>query len=91
MTNTGMPRNYGGGSLGPDQKSLEELKKPPTFMRKQRYLFDNTLAKGAKAMIGWLLAAAAIASIPFTIVDLPRPRGAATAFFPPVDARSWIV
>lgn len=67
MTNSGMPRNYGGGSLGPDQKSLEELKKPPTFVRKQRYLFDNTLSKGAKAMIGWLLAAAAIASIPFTI------------------------
>lgn len=67
MTNTGTPRNYGGGSLGPNLKTLEELEKPPSFLRKQRYRFDNTLSKGAKAMITWLLVAAAVSSIPFTI------------------------
>ncbi|MCX6451607.1 MAG: hypothetical protein NT174_00765 [Actinobacteria bacterium] len=67
MTNTGTPRNYGGGSLGPNLKTLEDLEKPPSFFKKQRYRFDNTLAKGAKAMITWLLVAAAISSIPFTI------------------------
>ena len=67
MTNSSTPRNFGGGTLGHGEKSLEELKKPPTFLRMQRYRFDNTLAKGAKAMIGWLLAAGVVASIPFTI------------------------
>jgi len=67
MTNTGTPRNYGGGSLGPNLKTLEELEKPPSFLRKQRYRFDNTLSKGAKAMITWLLVAAAVSSIPFTV------------------------
>ena len=60
-------RNFAGGALGSAQASLDELKKPPTLWRRMRYGFDNTLAKGAKAMIGWLLFAAVIASIPFTI------------------------
>ena len=68
MTNSSTPRNFGGGSIGRGEKSITELQKPPTFRLKRRYKFDNTLAKGAKAMIGWLVLASVIASIPITII-----------------------
>ncbi|MEI6250222.1 MAG: hypothetical protein WCP54_03600 [Actinomycetes bacterium] len=68
MTNSSTPRNFGGGSIGRGEKSITELQKPPTFRLKRRYKFDNTLAKGAKAMIGWLVLASVFASIPITIL-----------------------
>ena len=75
MTNSTTPRNFGGGSLGRSEKSLTELQTPPTFWRRRRYKFDNTLAKGAKAMIGWLVLASVIASIPITLLLASLPTG----------------
>ena len=60
-TPTGTNRSYGAQSAGatgnPAQKN--------SFRRKLRYRFDNTLARGPFVLIGWLLVAAAILSIPF--------------------------
>jgi len=60
-TPTGTERSYGAQSAG----ATKNPAKNNSFRRKMRYRFDNTLARGPLVLIGWLLVAAAILSIPF--------------------------
>jgi len=57
----GTERSYGAQSAGATNKSVTKN----SFGRKMRYRFDNTLARGPIVLIGWLLFAAAILSVPF--------------------------
>ena len=60
-TPTGTERSYGAQSAGASKTPAQKN----SFRRKMRYRFDNTLARGPIVLIGWLLVAAAILSIPF--------------------------
>ena len=60
-TPTGNERTYGAQSAG----TTDNPAKKNTFRRKLRYRFDNTLARGPIVLIGWLLVAAAVLSLPF--------------------------
>ncbi|MFM7500220.1 MAG: CASTOR/POLLUX-related putative ion channel [Actinomycetota bacterium] len=60
-TPTGTERSYGAQSAG----ATNNPAKNNSFRRKMRYRFDNTLARGPLVLIGWLLVAAAILSVPF--------------------------
>lgn len=62
-TSTGTERSYGAQSAG----ATNSPAKKNSFRRKIRYRFDNTIARGPIVLIGWLLVAAAILSIPFWI------------------------
>ena len=57
----GNPRSYGAQSAGSSSNFVQKN----TFARLLRYRFDNTLTRGPVVLIGWLLVAAAILSIPF--------------------------
>lgn len=58
---TGTERSYGAQSAG----ATNSPAKNNSFRSKIRYRFDNTLARGPLVLIGWLLVAAAILSVPF--------------------------
>ena len=60
-TPSGTERSYGAQSAGSTNNPAQEK----TFGRKLRYRFDNTLARGPIVLIGWLLFAAALLSLPF--------------------------
>jgi len=60
-TPSGSNRSYGAQSAGATENTAQRN----TFRRKLRYRFDNTLARGPIVLIGWLLIAAALLSIPF--------------------------
>ena len=60
-TPSGSNRSYGAQSAGATENTAQRN----TFRRKLRYRFDNTLARGPIVLIGWLLVAAALLSIPF--------------------------
>ena len=60
-TPTGSDRSYGAQSAGSTNATAQKN----TFARKMRYRFDNTLARGPVVLIGWLLFAAAVLSVPF--------------------------
>lgn len=62
-TPPGTERSYGAQSAGSTNKPINNN----SFVSKIRYRFDNTLARGPIVLIGWLLAAAAILSLPFWI------------------------
>ena len=60
-TPSGTERSYGAQSAGSTNNPAQQN----TFGRKLRYRFDNTLARGPIVLIGWLLFAAALLSLPF--------------------------
>lgn len=60
-TPSGSERSYGAQSAGTSVNAKEH----ETFGHKLRYRFDNTLARGPIVLIGWLLIAAALLSVPF--------------------------
>jgi Trk K+ transport system NAD-binding subunit len=60
-TPSGTERSYGAQSAGSSDNPAQQN----TFGRKLRYRFDNTLARGPIVLIGWLLFAAALLSLPF--------------------------
>jgi len=60
-TPSGTERSYGAQSAGSTNNPAQQK----TFGRKLRYRFDNTLARGPIVLIGWLLFAAALLSLPF--------------------------
>jgi Trk K+ transport system NAD-binding subunit len=60
-TPTGSQRSYGAQSAGTSSNPETEN----TLGLKIRYRFENTLTRGPLVLIGWLLVAAAILSIPF--------------------------
>ena len=60
-TPSGTERSYGAQSAGSTNNPAQQK----TFGRKLRYRFDNTLARGPIVLIGWLLVAAALLSLPF--------------------------
>ena len=60
-TPSGTERSYGAQSAGASANTAANN----SFRRKMRYRFDNTLARGPIVLIGWLLFAAALLSVPF--------------------------
>lgn len=60
-TPSGTERSYGAQSAGSTNYPAQQK----TFGRKLRYRFDNTLTRGPIVLIGWLLFAAALLSLPF--------------------------
>ncbi|NDA80989.1 MAG: hypothetical protein EBX92_07730, partial [Actinobacteria bacterium] len=60
-TPSGTERSYGAQSAG----NANTLVQKKSFRRRLRYRFDNTLARGPIVLIGWLLVAAAVLSLPF--------------------------
>lgn len=52
----------GPGSLEPDAK--------PTLRQRARYAFDNTMARGTPALVGWLAAVALAMIVVFTVIVL---------------------
>ena len=56
-------RSYGAQSAGATENTAQRN----TFQRTLRYRFDNTLARGPIVLIGWLLIAAAVLSLPFWV------------------------
>jgi len=60
-TPSGTERSYGAQSAGNSNNPAQKN----SFGRRLRYRFDNTLARGPVVLIGWLLVAAAVLSIPF--------------------------
>jgi Trk K+ transport system NAD-binding subunit len=60
-TPSGTERSYGAQSAGSSDNPAQQN----NFGRKLRYRFDNTLARGPIVLVGWLLIAAALLSLPF--------------------------
>ena len=62
-TPSGTERSYGAQSAGATANTATNN----SFRRRMRYRFDNTLARGPLVLIGWLLFAAALLSVPFWV------------------------